>query len=67
MYKQRCRHPKVAKLFKIIIKIYGKQKVEKEIAKGNKKSRNLSTIVKYFYIYVVYNLTDRHTDNMFIE
>ena len=37
-----------------------------KIAKENKKSRNLSIITTYFYIYFFSSLTDRHTDKIFI-
>ncbi len=37
-----------AKLLKLLRKIYSGQKVEKEIAKDNEKSRNLSRILIFF-------------------
>ena len=48
---------------------YGKQKVEKEIIKIKeiKKSRNLSTIIKYLLIYVFYSLNEIHTVKIFME
>ncbi len=42
-------------------KIYGKQKVGKE----NNKSINLSTTMKFFYIYVFCSQTDRNGQNIY--
>ncbi len=47
--------------------MYGKQKVEKESVKESKKSKNLSTITKYFYIHVFCSLTDRQMEVIFVE
>ena len=41
------------------------RKFKKESAKENKKSPNLSTITKYFYIYVFCSLIDREIENVY--